>query len=82
MFTAQDLVAAIGNEAAILDIFRNNVVMSTYGESQNAAGAHHMTVAQGWGIQPYVARKADGTLIDVMSIVNKPCVPGLNTFQA
>ena len=82
MFTAQDLVNAIGNEAAILNIFRNNIVMSTYGESQNSGAAHHMTVAAGWGIQPYVAKKADGTVIDVMSIVNKPCVPGPATFQA
>jgi hypothetical protein len=82
MFTAQDLVNAIGNEAAILDIFRNNVVMSTYGESQNTGAVHHMTVAQGWGITPYLAKKADGTVIDVMSIVNKPCVPGPATFQA
>lgn len=82
MFTGQDLVNNIGNEAAILNIFSNNIVMSTYSGAQNSGAVHLMRVVAGWGFNPYVARARDGTIIDVMSISNMPCVAGNDTFDS
>jgi hypothetical protein len=81
MFTAADLINNAQNEAAILNIFRANVVMSTYDPSQNFGAVYPMKVAQGWGVNPYVAKDAAGTVIDVMSIANMPA-GGAATFPA
>lgn len=82
MFTAQDLVNNVGNEAAILSIFATNIVMSTYSEAHNTGAVYDMQVAQGWGINPYIAKDSTGTVIDVMSIVNKPSPHGAATFKS
>jgi hypothetical protein len=82
MFTAPDMANNAQNEAAILNLFNNNIVMVQYDPSQNFGRVYPMRVDAGWGFVPYTARKSDGTLIDVMSIKNVPSAATVANFTA
>jgi hypothetical protein len=82
MFTAADMVNNAQNEAAILNLFGNNIVMVQYDPSQNFGRVYPMRVDAGWGFVPYTAKKSDGTIIDVLSIKNVPSAATVANFNA
>jgi hypothetical protein len=82
MFDADDMADNAQDEAAILNIFNNNIVMVMYDPAQNFGQVYPMRVDVGWGYQTYTGSKTDGTVIDVMSIKNSPTAAQVANFNA
>lgn len=82
MLTAADFTNNAQDEAAILQLFRTNIVMISYSPTGNTAGVHGLSVVSGFnGNNSWIGSDGGGGLIDVNTVKNFPSVVG-NTFQS